>query len=143
MLNIAKSALMLATKFYSAEQLAHAMRVAQYAQKRYEAPTELWDEVIFTIGLLHDIYEDTECTVDDVYDALPDDMRTTIMSTLVLLTHIKEQCSYDEYMQKIMDSDSEFAVIVKAADMKDHWMQYDTLTPKLKEKYGKWIGQLL
>lgn len=66
---------------------------------------------------------------------------------LLLLTHDKENMSYDEYCKRIKDSVNtpagKLAWFVKIADMKDHLNKTDTLTDKLKEKYLSGLRYLL
>ena len=50
---------------------------------------------------------------------------------------------YDEYIHSILDSGDKLAILVKRADMKDHFMQAETLTDKLRDKYLPVVGLFL
>lgn len=131
--------LSLALKYYSAEQLKHALKVAEYAVNAYSylaADSDL--ERLWKIGLFHDILEDTACPEKELSTVLT----VFEIKTIKLLTHSNEK-SYLEYIHDIVDSGNFFAQAVKRADMKDHFMREATLTDKLKEKYYPVIKYLL
>jgi HD superfamily phosphohydrolase YqeK len=60
-------ALIIAEKYYSKKKLQHAIRVANYASEianidyRMELEPYLTSDHAFTVGILHDILEDTTC----------------------------------------------------------------------------------
>jgi 5'-deoxynucleotidase YfbR-like HD superfamily hydrolase len=88
----------------------------------------------FVIGLLHDLLEDTEFTAEDIQQ---DDIREAV----VILTRKADE-PYFEYIQRIIDSDNEYAYFVKLADISDHLLQIETLTPSLKDRYEKALRML-
>ena len=49
----------------------------------------------------------------------------------------------DELIHSILDSGDKLAILVKRADMKDHFMQTETLTDKLRDKYLPVVGLFL
>ena len=51
------------------------------------------------------------------------------------LTHYNDE-SYEEYINNLFKNGSQCAILVKKADMRDHLIKKETLTPKLKEKYS-------
>ena len=136
------SVLKLASKWYPDKKFFHAMRVAEYAtdQPLLQEDPELI-ESLFVVGLLHDILEDTKLTSDELYKCTY--IYQDEYDAIEILTHHKEDCSYEDYIKQIVDSKSQLALLVKRADMKDHLMQSDTLSDKLKEKYYPVIKYLL
>lgn len=103
----------------------HAMRVSVLASG-YGSDYEL-------IGLLHDIIEDTDTTLDE----LPVDTREDID----ILTR-KNSETYFEYIDRIVNSNKR-AIIIKCCDIYDHLQCVDTLTDSLKKRYDKAYNILL
>jgi len=134
--------LKLAADWYPDKKFAHAMRVAAYAtdQPLLEDDPEFLESV-FIVGLLHDIIEDTKFTLEELYKCSY--VYQDEYDAIEILTHHKEDCSYEDYIKQIVDSKSQLALLVKRADMKDHLMQQETLSAKLKEKYYPVIKYLL
>lgn len=103
--------------------------------------------IFFAVGLLHDILEDTKCTIEEVsyvfdsYNCIFWGKSPAV--AIQLLTHNKEEKSYQEYMENILSSQNEIAFIVKRADLKDHFLQKETLTPELVDKYLPYVGDFL
>lgn len=125
------------TNYKNQSSYFHACRVAEYVDanpmiRGYDK------DCCIALALLHDLFEDTN------YDGegLEDDM----ISALSVLTH-PQHLDYVEYIQSIRNTQGEtwreWAYWVKVADMKDHLMQRETLTEKLKEKYWEAIPYLL
>lgn len=88
------------------------------------------------------LIEDTKF-MDENQDILSDD----IMYALDLLTKPADM-NYDDYCKRIRSAagDKVFGYLayrVKIADMKDHLMQTETLTEKLKAKYLSGLRYLL
>ena len=107
------------TERYPPEIFNHAKRVADLASK-YGEDYEL-------LGLLHDILEDTETTVDE----LPDEYREDIIT----LTR-KDTETYFEYIERVSKG-SKRAVTIKLLDLEDHLKNKDTLKPSLEKRYLK------
>lgn len=84
------------------------------------------------LAFLHDVVEDTEVTIEEIEA----EFGKYIADSVALLTHNKDKESYPDYIDRIM-SNIEYpeAKVVKHADMKDHLLQKETLTPRLKDKY--------
>ncbi len=60
-------------------------------------------------GILHDVLEDSECTVDEICDnGFPEQ----IIDTLMLLRHDKT-VDYMDYVKAIVDSGNKTALVVK------------------------------
>lgn len=131
-----------AVNWYPHEKYLHACRVAEYVDANpmiYEGDKE----VCISLALLHDLFEDTEYNDNaDIEDDFDSDMRKAIS----LLTK-PDHMSYPDYIKAIRNTQGEswreWAYWVKVADMKDHLMQRDTLTDKLKDKYWESIPYLL
>lgn len=131
--------LKVAVDYYSANQLSHALRVAQYAVEEAYFASESDQRVLWTIGLLHDILKDTSCSTATLVTAYCSQLE---INSVKLLTQEKED-SYKEYIIKIALSDNAFAKAIKRADIKDHLLHEETLTEELKNKYYSVIKYLL
>ena len=133
-------ALKLATKYYSANQLSHALQVAEYAVESNRFLADEQDrEKLWKLGLLHDILEDTSCPEKELQSILT----VFEFNTIKLLTHDKKEKKYLDYIIDIVKSDNFYALAVKRADMKDHLSKETTLTDYLKDKYYPVIKYLL
>ena len=129
----------LARRWYSMKKCSHALRVANYAAQDCTFGNEEIKNSLWKIGLFHDILEDTECPEEEIRPYVTDQE----LEAIKLLTHHKEDYSYDEYVQIISHSDNPYVKLVKRADMKDHLMLTTTLTKKLREKYYPNIKYLI
>lgn len=69
------------------------------------------------VAILHDVFEDTEATINDVPDGL---LRADEAFALGVLTRDKKGESYAEYIARIVQSGSPLALIVKHADLLDN-----------------------
>lgn len=105
---------------YPKDIKAHAVRVADMCIKHG------FDYMI--VGLLHDIIEDTDATLEE----LPEDIRTDIAT----LTRRSNE-TYFEYIDRIKNNGSKRAITVKLCDINDHLNQKDTLKDSLKKRYLK------
>lgn len=132
MIKSTRVALEIAEKYYDEKTLRHVIRVATRAAESIAQDgtvTNVADWVV-QVALLHDLLEDTDYTVDELKKYFP----STIVDAVFILTKPKDM-SYDDYIERIIKSGNNLAFVVKKADMRDHMMQVDTLTDKLKEKY--------
>ena len=89
------------------------------------------------IGLLHDLLEDTDVTVEELKIM---GFSSFILETLKLLTRNKAY-SYDEYIDQIINSHNESALYIKKIDL-EHNMDFtrcpnldETTREKLQKKY--------
>jgi len=134
------------------EKFDHSLRVAINV---FNSPTTVYmsiieRELIFSLALIHDMIEDTDCNIDTIVNTIDSGSNITYLKqALELLTHDKKVDSYETYIKKIRDTAtkggfySQAAFYVKQADMKDHLEQEETLTDALKEKYYPVIKYLL
>ena len=128
----------LCMEYYPKKKMAHALRVAEYAYKAAKDITLISPYDAYLVGLAHDLIEDTDCPQDKLQEILG----TDLFSAVVILTK-DDKDDYDEYIHSILDSGDKLAILVKRADMKDHFMQTETLTEKLRNKYLPVIGLFL
>lgn len=75
------------------------------------------------VGFLHDILEDTELTIEDIRRQV--DLTETEVEALRLLTHQKG-VPYDQYIDSIIESGNEVAMVVKLEDLM-HNMNLDRM----------------
>ena len=128
----------LCMEYYPKKKMAHALRVAEYAYKTAKDITLISPYDAYLVGLAHDLIEDTDCPQDKLQEILG----TDLFSAVVILTK-DDKDDYDEYIHSILDSGDKLAILVKRADMKDHFMQTETLTEKLRNKYLPVVGLFL
>ena len=132
----------IAKKYYTEETYKHVRRVAKYVQENNMIPSNIQNDCI-VLAYLHDLLEDTDFRKSKEYTDMPEYTKTA----LDLLTHDKDNISYDGYCRKIKESTGSItgkcAWYVKIADMKDHLSKTDTLTDALKEKYINGLRYLL
>lgn len=131
----------IAKQYYSNRGYNHAKRVADCLNINM-IPKGLFNSC-YIVALLHDLFEDTNITIDKVADWSDD-----LFYTVIKLTHDKKNVSYESYCKDLSRNkdrkDSDLcAWFVKLADMKDHLTQTGTLTDELKEKYLKGMAELL
>lgn len=93
------------------------------------------------VGFLHDVVEDTHYTLQDISDIVAD---KEVVDALSLLTHKKGQ-PYDEYLNKIIESNNSIALKVKKNDLLDNLSRNDKSTEtkrRIFEKHSKAIEKL-
>jgi hypothetical protein len=134
---------------YTDETYKHAGRVADYAVKNPMISSDDEKMFIYCVAMCHDLLEDTAVTkenISKVTQKFGQDLflyGRSISDCVLELTHNKELETYNDYICKIKNNGNPISYIVKLADMKDHFMQTETLTEKLKEKYIDAIRYLL
>lgn len=84
-------------------EVYHPIRVGFMGKNKFE----------IVVGLLHDVVEDTEVTMEDIARKFPQE----IVDALTLLT---KKTSYDEYLDKIKYSGNKLAFNVKVNDLLDN-----------------------
>ena len=124
----------------SSDKFEHSLRVMEYTHdtaKIYGISDLNFRLAI--VALLHDVVEDSDTTLDEIEKEFSRYTRNCVE----VLSHDKENMSYPEYIDLIMNCPLPEAKAVKHADMKDHLAQKETLTPKLKEKYFEVIDRFI
>lgn len=92
-------------------------------------------------GLLHDVIEDTNYTLQDIEDK---GAERDVVEALSLLTHKKNQ-PYSEYLDRIIDSNNPIAIAVKKNDLLDNLARNDKTTEakqRIFEKHSRAIERL-
>lgn len=129
-------ALRIAKQYYEPKTYDHALRVAMYVADNDTIPKNKMDLCI-SLGIMHDLIEDTSYSE---FNNIPADLSYG----LKIITKRRDE-NYIDYIKNIVANKKECpeAYYVKIADMKDHLIQQETLTDKLKEKYLAAIPYLL
>jgi len=73
------------------------------------------NEIEVKAGLLHDVIEDTSITAEDLIKM---GVEKEVVDVLRLLTHNKDEMSYDEYIERIVKSGNLYALKVKRNDLR-------------------------
>lgn len=130
-------ALKMAKQYYPKDKYDHAIRVMGYVAENEMIPFDHKDDCI-ALAIMHDLIEDTRYTgsglPQNMYKALKALSKPKDEDYITYIKRIKE-CSYTDW--------GACAYWVKLADMKDHLVQTDTLTDRLKDKYLKALPYLL
>ena len=71
-----------------------------------------------SIGLLHDVVEDTEHTLESVKEALPF-LKDSVLEALDLLTKREDQ-TRNEYLSRLASSENSLAILCKSYDAYDN-----------------------
>jgi (p)ppGpp synthase/HD superfamily hydrolase len=97
----------------------------------------------YTVGLLHDILEDTNVTVAQLLEdtnvtvaqlrelQIP----TPIIEAVVLLTRTEADGTYLDYIRKIAESGNKMAIAVKLADNKVNSSNVKEVAPSMEKRY--------
>lgn len=106
--------------------LNHVMRVA-------DAVRPYGDRAV-TTAYLHDVVEDTDVT--------PRTLRAlgfpeTTVQDVIALTHESNDATYDEYITRLIETGSEYALRVKLADLEDNLRDVDRYAPSLRKRYER------
>lgn len=130
---VTELARMVAEKELPKDKYEHTKRVASYAfdiAVREGCDTD--EEVLCVVlAYLHDVIEDGSGRAEECIEEYFGDV---VLNYVLLLTHRKDEETYPEYIDTVL-AGPRAVQWVKRADMKDHLLQKETLTPKLKEKY--------
>ena len=128
----------LAQKYYPKNKLKHAIRVAGFACADAQTRTNVNSLSAFIVGIAHDLLEDTECSHEELEQAIG----KNLMSSVIILTKSND-ITYEDYITEVKLSNDQLDILVKKADIKDHFSQEETLTKKLIEKYLPHIKDFL
>lgn len=98
---------------------AHKDQVDKSGKPYIEHPVyvamQLYGDKIQAVALLHDVLEDSDCSIDMLLKA---GLSEDIIESVKLLTHKDDGLSYIKYIKKIKDSGDKMAILVKKADLK-------------------------
>ena len=89
------------------DKLDHSLRVGELASRQGAAYA--------TVGLLHDMLEDSDVTLDELRAA---GVTNPELAAIRLLTRGDE--SYEEYVESVAESGDRLAISVKLCDLLDH-----------------------
>lgn len=129
--------ILFASKWYSQKKFVHAMRVAAFAAKIAKETFGFESPNAFIIGLAHDLIEDTEAPVEELEAIIGEDL----MSSVWILTKC-DDVTYQEYIDEIVSSKDQYAIIVKRSDIKDHLIESSEPSEK-NQKYLAALATLL
>lgn len=125
---------------YDEKTFQHALRLIDYLA--YDLRVLLMNSEqelnCLAVAIGHDIIEDTDATLEEISEYLPDDVVDAIM-----FLSKDDDMSYPDYIKDIVEIGNTYALVVKQADMYDHISQTATLTPRLKAKYEPIIPKLI
>lgn len=115
---------------YPIDVLEHAERVMNLVRP--------FGKEYMTIALLHDILEDTDVTINDLYNCCFTDLNINshIINKIIILTR-KLNETYFEYIKLIIERGGKECIIVKYYDILDHLNNKETLKPSLFKRYLK------
>lgn len=129
----------LARKYLDETTYLHSMRVAQFTEENEMIPGSLKERCI-ALAWLHDVWEDSDCTKEEV-----EKLDKQLRKYMEYITHRMQEQTYEEYIRSIKKVQALYPEVwwVKLADMKDHFSQKETLTKRLKDKYTSALAILL
>ena len=111
--------------FSSEPYINHPIRIANNPEVIKYGPTAI------CVALMHDCIEDGEYP-EEVDKYIKENFSNLIYETIKLLTHNRLEKSYNDYIENIMTSGNELAIVVKYADSLDNSVPTSTMD-------GKWI----
>ena len=128
----------LLNQYAKGREREHGLCVAQYVGEMCDERGYSVEQKDFymALGVMHDLIEDCDCSINIIDEYFGHELA----EALIAITKDKHE-SYDDYMKRVFKN--HHAEFVKRADMKDHLMRLETLTPKLLEKYKPYIGRLM
>ena len=94
------------------------------------------------VALLHDVFEDTDVTLQQLYNELASTSLNAknIIETVQILTRQEDE-TYAEYIQRVKDT-SDFATEVKIKDLEHHLARQDQIPDSLVVRYTKALVKL-
>jgi len=90
------------------------------------------------VALLHDSVEDNGLSFDDISAA---GFSQDIIDSVRLLTHDRNECGYEEYIERLAESGNKTAINVKIADL-THNSDLNRLGGVKPHKYDKYVKAL-
>ncbi len=117
--------------FSNEPYINHPIRIA----KNPEVLNYNWEGIC--VAFLHDCIEDADYP-EEVEQYILKNFSDKIYEAVKLLTHNRLEKSYDEYIETIMTSDDELAIVVKYADSLDNSVPTSTMDEKWIERCRKY-----
>jgi|TARA_Y100000310_G_scaffold328914_1_gene397844 N-methylhydantoinase B/oxoprolinase/acetone carboxylase alpha subunit len=98
---------------------------------------------IVAVALLHDVFEDTDVTPQQLHDELATTSLNgkSIIEQVLVLTRQEGKETYAEYIQRVKDT-SDFATEVKIKDLEHHLARQDQIPDSLVVRYTKALVKL-
>ena len=139
-INILSKVLKFCSEKYNEKTFLHCIRVANYT---IENPVLHEDnkEDAYILAMFHDLLEDTDATIEELSE-LSGKSKEFLKYYLEPLTKNKEE-NYIDYIKRLKESKKTLSYLIKLACIKDHLVQKETLTDRLKEKYWNALPELL
>ena len=113
--------------FSSEPYINHPIRIANNPEVIKYGPTAI------CVALMHDCIEDGEYP-EEVDKYIKENFPNLIYETIKLLTHNRLEKSYSDYIENIMSSGNEIAIVVKYADSFDNSIPTSTMDEKWIER---------
>lgn len=104
-----------------------------YLQHLYYVASKLDTEEERTVGLLHDIIEDTQINESDLREVGFND---TIINAILLVTKQADE-TYSQFIDRILNSNNMIAIKVKKADMENNMDLSRISNPTVKDYHRK------
>lgn len=117
--------------FSSEPYINHPIRIANNPEVMKYGPTAI------CVALMHDCIEDGEYP-EEVDKYIKENFPNLIYETIKLLTHNRLEKSYSDYIENIMASGNEIAIVVKYADSFDNSIPTSTMDEKWIERCRKY-----
>lgn len=116
---------------YNVAAWRHVVSVMEYVKQDllYRFYPEETRRYLCALAIAHDAIEENACTATQLV-ALGLNLQD-----ICALTRCDDE-SYEEYINNLFETGSQCAILVKKADIRDHLIKRETLTPELKEKYS-------
>ncbi len=116
---------------YSIDAWRHVTSVMEYVKQDllYRFYPEEARRYLCALAIAHDALEEGICSVSQLVEM------GLYINDIVDLTRYDDE-TYDEYIKCLFETGSQCAILVKKADIRDHLIKKETLTPELKEKYS-------
>lgn len=103
-----------------------------YLNHLYYVSNHLEEINMKIVGLLHDLLEDTIITADDLKEV---GFNSKIIEALLLITKMDDE-SYEDYINRVLDSNNLTAINVKKVDM-EHNMDLSRITNPTSRDYKR------
>lgn len=118
-----------------------------YLEHLYYVSDNLKEENMKIVGLLHDLFEDTEIKGNDLIDI---EFTNDIIKSIQIVTRKNE--TYNEFINRIIDSNDKVAIYVKKVDLENNMdlsriknpnrTDYERLNNKYKPQYEKIMNKI-